>query len=150
MKREIPNPFPSDRCFFCGTANDASLGLTFYWDDEKEEASTEYVPEERFAGAGNILHGGIQMGLLDELMAWTCFAYAQGLAVTTDLNVTFLRPVYIDGNSVAITCRVTSKEGPKVRMEASLIAKDGVTCTTATGVFHILSEEKYRKLVGVA
>jgi len=35
---------------------------------EKKEASTEYLPAKHFTGQGNILHGAIQMGLLDEIM----------------------------------------------------------------------------------
>jgi len=68
MKQEIPNPFSDDNCFFCGTNNDQGLKLTFYWDEVQEEVSTEYLPEHRFTGQGNILHGAVQIDLIDEIM----------------------------------------------------------------------------------
>jgi len=68
MKKEIPSLFADNDCFFCGRDNQAGLKLNFYWDEERGEASTEYVPPRHFSGHGSILHGGIQMGLLDEIM----------------------------------------------------------------------------------
>jgi hypothetical protein len=97
MKKEIANPFPDRRCFFCGADNPQGLGLRFFHDDATGETSTEYVPEERFVGQGDILHGAIQMGLLDELMGWACVAHTGEMAVTADLRCRFLRPLRIAG-----------------------------------------------------
>jgi acyl-coenzyme A thioesterase PaaI-like protein len=71
MKKEIPNPYPEQTCFFCGEKNPIGLHLTFYLDEENGEVNTEYVPSKHFMGLGNILHGGIQSGLFDEIMGWT-------------------------------------------------------------------------------
>ncbi len=147
MKEKIPNPFPDNDCFFCGNENNKGLKLTFYWDKIKKEASTEYLPLQHFAGQGNILHGGIQMGLLDEIMGWTSFAFTQEMAVTSGLNIDFLQPVYIGNEKIKVTCQVISKKGPKIHMQASLLNSDNDLCTTATGIFHILPAEKYRELI---
>ena len=147
MKEEIQNPFPDNNCFFCGSENNEGLKLKFYWDKEREETYTEYLPAQRLVGQGNILHGGIQMGLLDEIMGWTNYAYSQEMAVTSGLNIKFLQPTYICGEKITVICRVTSKEGPKVNMQAILSNSDGDICTTATGTFHILPVNKYRDLI---
>lgn len=147
MKQEIPNPFSDDNCFFCGANNDQGLKLTFYWDEERKEVSTEYLPEHRFTGQGNILHGAIQMGLIDEIMGWTNFVCTGKMGVTTDLNVKFLSPLYISGNLVRVTCRVIEQEGSRVSMEAILTNRDGVMCTTATGTWRVVSPDKYKALI---
>ena len=147
MKKEIPYPYPDNNCFFCGDENPKGLKLKFYWDKEEKETYTEYLPTQHFVGQGNILHGAIQMGLLDEIMGWTVYAFTQEMAVTSDLNIKFLRPTYIRGEKINLSCRVTSQEGPKVNMQATLSNNDGDVCTTATGTFHILPLDKYNDLI---
>jgi len=147
MREEIVNPYPGDNCFFCGSENTNGLNLRFYWDKEKKEASTEYLPARHFIGQGNILHGAIQMGLLDEIMGWTSYVFSQQMAVTSELNVKFLHPIYILGEIISVTCRVSSQEGQKISMLAALSNSEGKVCTTATGTFHILPPDKYKRLI---
>jgi uncharacterized protein (TIGR00369 family) len=147
MKKEIENPFPGNSCFFCGSDNSNGLKLKFCWDEEKKETYTEYLPAQHFAGQGKILHGAIQMGLLDEIMGWASYAYTQEMAVTSDLNVKFLRPAYICGEKISAVCRITSKQGPKVNMQATLSNHEGDVCTTATGTYHILRPNRYQDLI---
>ena len=69
MRKEIPSPYVDQGCFFCGQKNAAGLHLTFFLDEEIGEVSTEYVASAPFVGFGTILHGGIESGLFDEIMA---------------------------------------------------------------------------------
>ena len=147
MKKEIQNPFLDSNCFFCGKDNKIGLKLKFYWDESRKETYTKYLPTQYFVGQGNILHGAIQMGLLDEIMGWTSFSYTQEMGVTSDINIKFLNPVYILEEKIDVTCRVISREGPIVKMEATLSNNEGVVCTTATGAYHILPADKYNVLV---
>ena len=149
MKEQIQNPYPDNNCFFCGSENKKGLNLKFYWDKEKKEASTEYLPAQYFVGQGNILHGAIQMGLLDEIMGWTSYMFTKEMAVTTTINIKFLRPIYICGQKISITCRVISMEGPRANMIATLSNNDGEECTTATGTYHILPSNKYDDLIHI-
>ena len=87
------------------------------------------------------------MGLLDEIMGWTSYTFTEKMAVTSDINVKFLKPTYIDGEKINITCRVTSREGPKIKMHAKLFNVHGSVCTEAVGSYHILSSEKYREII---
>jgi acyl-coenzyme A thioesterase PaaI-like protein len=147
MKEEIANPYPDNRCFFCGYDNPIGLKLKFYWDKEKEETYTEYDPDEHFVGQGDILHGAIQMGLLDEIMGWTCYVFSKQMSVTSDFSVKFHRPTYICAGILRVTCRIISNEGSKVYMSATLSNHAGEQCTTATGTFHILPEDRFHRLV---
>jgi len=147
MKKEIQNPFSDNNCFFCGSENQFGLKLKFFWDEEKKETYTEYLPDQHFIGQGNILHGAIQMGLLDEIMGWNSYVFTQEMAVTSVLNIKFLHPTYICGEKINITCRVTSREGSKINMKATLSNIEGVVCTIATGTYHILAPNKYKDLI---
>jgi acyl-coenzyme A thioesterase PaaI-like protein len=123
------------------------LKLKFFWDEKKQEASAEYLPENHFSGQGNILHGGIQMGLLDEIMGWTSYFCFREMAVTSDLRIQFLSPAYIRGEKIKVVCQVISKKGDHVKMQASLSDHTGVTTTTAVGTYHILSSDRYQGLI---
>ena len=147
MIKEIANPFPEGVCFFCGKGNQDGLHLRFFRNDETDEVFAEYVPELRFAGQGTILHGGIQAGLLDEIMGWTGFAETASLAVTTKLEINYHSPVYITAKPIRISCRKTGDEGKTMNLEATITDSDGTLCTSATGSFYKISPEKYNSLV---
>ncbi|MCD4744188.1 MAG: PaaI family thioesterase [Desulfobacteraceae bacterium] len=147
MKNEIKNPFSDNNCFFCGSENKLGLKLKFFWNEDKKEIYTEYLPVRQFTGQGNILHGAIQMGLLDEIMGWNSYVFTQEMAVTSDINIKFLHPTYICGEKIKITCQVMSKKGPKLNMQATLSNIDGIKCTIATGTYHILPADKYNNII---
>ena len=147
MKKELKNPYPDNNCFFCGSENTEGLKLKFHWDKTQNEAYTEYLPAQHFVGQGNILHGAIQMGLLDEIMGWTSYAFTREMAVTSGLTIKFLQPVYIYEGIINVACRVTSKEGRKINMQATLSSDKSVVYTIATGTYHILSPNKYKNLI---
>ena len=147
MNNEISNPFPDNECFFCGCHNQYGLQLKFYWDEERQEVTTQYRPEEYLRGQGKILHGGIQSGILDEIMGWTSFLATNQMAVTTELKLSFLKPVLICGKAIQARCKTIRHEGNKVYLEASLTNNDNIVCTTATGIYHVLSAEKYQRLI---
>ncbi len=147
MKEEMQNPYPDNNCFFCGSENTHGLNLKFYWDEDEESVSTDYLPAKHFVGQGKILHGGIQMGLLDEIMGWTSYAVSQQMAVTSELSFRFLRPVYLRDAKINVMCRVSSREGSKVNMQATLSDDEGMVCTTAKGTYHILLPDKYGSII---
>jgi hypothetical protein len=95
MKKEIPNMFPDQDCFFCGVNNPAGLKLRFFLDEETKEVSTEYVGIREFLGLGNVLHGSIQSGIIDEIMGWTTHFLTKQMGVAIKLNLSFMKPIYL-------------------------------------------------------
>ena len=55
-------------CFGCAPNNESGLKMEFY--EDGDEIVSKWVPEARFQGWLNTLHGGIQATLLDEICAW--------------------------------------------------------------------------------
>ncbi len=146
MKKEIPNPYPEQQCFFCGQHNDAGLKLRFYIDEETSEVSTEYLASAPFIGLGKILHGGIQSGLFDEIMGWTAHHLSGRMGVTTELDIRFLKPAYL-GQTLHVSCRISERTGPRVRLEASITTSEGQICSTAAGVYHLLPDERFDAII---
>ena len=146
MKKEIPNPYPNQECFFCGEKNPIGLKLKFYLNEETGEVITEYVPSRFFKGLGNIFHGGLQSGLFDEIMGWTTHTLTGQMGVTTEINIQFLKPAYV-GKKFIISCRITSQENAKVQLEATIETAEGTVCTRATGIYYLLPQDKFEQLV---
>jgi uncharacterized protein (TIGR00369 family) len=146
LKKEIPNPYPEQECFFCGEKNPIGLRLQFYLDEDTGEVSTEYVPSRLFMGLGNVLHGGIQSGLFDELMGWTTHTLTGQMGVTSELNINFLKPAYLE-NKFTISCRIVSKNNSKVQLEAAMKTSEGAVCTRATGTYYLLSQDQFETLM---
>lgn len=147
MIRELTNPFADGTCFFCGPANPSGLGLTFRHDTETGLTFTEYTPEPRFAGQGDIFHGGLQMGILDEIMWWAGYATTgETRAVTAGARFRFLRPVRI-GVPLRAECALRSREGASIRLAGRILNAAGKPCTTVRGEYRVIDPERYRALV---
>jgi uncharacterized protein (TIGR00369 family) len=146
MKKEIPNIYTDQECFFCGSNNPIGLKLRFYLDEETGVVSTEYMAPRTFVGLGNILHGGIQAGLFDEIMGWTAHNTFNEMGVTVELNIQFVAPAVVE-RTLQVTCRIVSKEGPRATMEATIMTADGALCSKATGVYHLLPKEKFSEII---
>ena len=146
MKIEIPNPYPEQECFFCGKKNPIGLRLKFYLDEETGEVITDYVPSKLFMGLGNILHGGIQAGLFDEIMGWTTHTLTGQMGVTSELTIHFLQPVYLE-KKLLISCRIMSRQNAKDQLESTIETAEGAVCTRATGTYHLLTQDKFEKLI---
>jgi acyl-coenzyme A thioesterase PaaI-like protein len=67
---KLKNPYndlPTHGCFCCSPRNPIVLKLEFWFDDERRVVETRWVPSENFQGYHNVLHGGIQSTLMDEV-----------------------------------------------------------------------------------
>ena len=145
--REIPNPFSDGACFFCGALNASGLKLAFFLDEETGEAFADYTAEARFCGQKDLLHGGMQMGLLDEAMWWAGYAATgETRAVTVNARFRFLRPVYV-GDAIRISCRMTSRDDRDIHLRGRILNPEGKVCTAVTGTYRVLDQTQYDRLV---
>jgi uncharacterized protein (TIGR00369 family) len=120
------------KCFVCGDKNEIGLKARFYFDGE--QATSEIVADELFAGYHGIYHGGIISTMLDEVMIKALLA--RGIfAVTAELTVKFKRPVRT-GDKVLFSGReVTSARDRIFTTEGRAQAADGTLYAEATGKY---------------
>ena len=150
MIREIKNiflDFPDYGCFACDPRNKLGLGLKFFADDDKGDVFTTFNPETYLEGFPGILHGGIQCALIDEVAFWTMFDKFRKIALTSKLDMEFLRPV--DASSeLTIRGRVTETEGRKVSVEVNLLNDKNKICTKSKVDYTIPKREVTYKIIG--
>jgi uncharacterized protein (TIGR00369 family) len=146
--KPVARPYGAQGCFFCGTSNPVGLKLTFEeTETEPKELVCTWVPSQLYTGFGNILHGGIQSGLFDEIMGWTTLHLSRQVAVTVSLNIEFIKPLYVE-QRIEARCRIQSRNGSKINLEAEIRNSKEEICTKAVGTYVLMDSERFRAVVG--
>lgn len=141
--RELPVR-ENHNCFGCSQTNAAGLHMRFSTDG-KALYSNLTVPDH-LCGWGNIVHGGVQTTILDEIMGWTALHLLKRVTLTKSITTDFLRPVYA-GQPLRAEGRVQERTGTReVLLEATLRNGDGKLCTKAVGRFGLFTLEAVKKL----
>jgi uncharacterized protein (TIGR00369 family) len=145
--KQIPAPVGTGECFFCGPSNPSGLKLAFFAaESEPTEVVCRWKPPSAYTGLGRILHGGIQSGLFDEIMGWTAMHVTKQVGVTASLRVKFLKPLYVE-QEIEVRCRVKSKDGAKINLEAEIKDASGTVCTSGTGTYRLMELARFKQLV---
>ena len=115
-------------CYVCGEHNPNGLQQRLRVEDGT--VILEYDGRATDAGYKNMLHGGIAMTLLDEVMAWAAIAESGKLCTTAEMTTRWRKPVGA-GKPLRAEARITSAKGRLISIESKLI-QDGVVVVTAT------------------
>jgi uncharacterized protein (TIGR00369 family) len=126
--RKIHNPFVNSEhhnfeCFGCSPKNDVGLKLEF-WDAGDEIIST-WKPKKYLEGYANVVHGGIQATLMDEVASWAVYTKCETAGVTSNLNIRYKNPLMINGDEITIRAKVQSLEKRLVHIETCIEDKTG-------------------------
>jgi acyl-coenzyme A thioesterase PaaI-like protein len=100
-------------CFGCGRANPGGLGLHLDADADHAWCRTSFGAQHQ--GAPGLVHGGLLVTLLDEVMG-SLPMQGPGVRVTKSMAVRFRRPVRIDRDLDAVAT-VQARDGRNVTIE---------------------------------
>jgi acyl-coenzyme A thioesterase PaaI-like protein len=103
----------NDFCFACGSRNPLGLALQFYPAEDaqgRQLLCTQVRPQPHWQGWLNVMHGGLQATIMDDLMSNHLFRLEHVWAVSVELAMRFRRPVPLD-RELLFTCWVTAHSG---------------------------------------
>ena len=146
--RKITNPFiksESYNCFGCSPRN--PLGLKLEFREEGEWITAVWTPTRDHEGWHNVLHGGIQTTMLDELGSWVVFVKLGTAGVTSRLEMKFIKPVHIDKGELTIKGRIRETRRNIVIIEAFLYNSSGECCAETLMHYFAFSQEKAREMM---
>lgn len=145
MARKIRNPFDPGayRCIGCSPSNPIGMHLEFF--EEGDEVFTRWDPELNMQGYINVLHGGIQTTLMDEVASWTVYVKLKTAGVTSSLSVQFHKPVYINKGEIIVRASVVKTDGNIAEIETKLYDASGTLCASGTMNYFIYPEEIARR-----
>ena len=139
--KKLYKPFeghPDYKCIGCSPENPIGFNLEFFEDDNY--IVSEWKTLENFQGFKNILHGGIQSTLMDEIASW-CVIIKTGLGgVTQELNVKYHRTVYTNGQTIKLRARLLKLEDSIAHIHAELINEAGKLCSEGEFKFFTFPE----------
>lgn len=118
-------------CFACGKENPAGLHLSFDYKDE--EAVASFLSKKEHQGWNDIIHGGILTTLIDEAMA-KVLMFQDIFAVTSNLEVRFLRPVHV-GENVIVSGQVKKIDGRRIYLSAKILNNQGKIAVSGKAVY---------------
>ena len=134
-------------CFGCGENNQIGAKLKFYKLSEKSLGTVFDVPKT-WGGWGNIMHGGLQTVILDEVSGWTVISILNIAALTIKAEMKFLRPLYVEEKIEAVAT-VEKVEGRDVTIKCHLKNSEDEICTVGLFTFREVKKEKIEKLAQI-
>ena len=139
----LKNPYaerPGYNCFGCGPNNTAGLRMVFY--EEGEEVVSTWLPDLQFQGFHDVLHGGIQSTMMDEIASWVVFVKLETAGVTYLLNMRYKAPVHISKGEVTLRARLVEQRRNIATIEVVLLDGEGKKCSEGTVDYFLLSKKR--------
>ena len=144
--KKIRNPFAGIEGFDCfGCCPDNPIGLKMKFTEEAEYLTSEWQPSDHLQGYMNVLHGGIQATLMDEIASWTIYVKAKTGGVTSSLKVEYIKPVFVDRGTIFLKGKLLDRQGQTVTVQVELLNHDKILCSRAIVNYYIFPEEIARQ-----
>ncbi|MEZ5071420.1 MAG: PaaI family thioesterase [Bacteroidales bacterium] len=143
---KLQNPYqdrPGHDCFGCSPRNPAGLRMVFY--EDGDEVVSTWQADERYQGFHDVLHGGIQATMMDEIASWVVFVKAGTAGVTRALNVKYKKPVFLTRGDVVLRARLASLRHGLAVIRVDLCDGEGTLCSTGEATYVALPEDRARK-----
>jgi acyl-coenzyme A thioesterase PaaI-like protein len=138
----LSNPWsevPGYNCFGCCDKN--PLGLKMKFTEEKDHVRSEWMANKDYMGYNNVLHGGIQASLMDEIAGWTIFVKANTGGVTSRLEVKYKKPVALDDKPIILKSFLIEINRKIARLKVELYNSKEELCSVAEAEYFVLSPE---------
>lgn len=125
-----------NRCFVCGSDNEKGLRLAFSYAEDGGSAETVFVPGDTYQGWRGIVHGGMIMTVLDEVMAKA--AVHRGYSVVTaEITVRLKSPAKV-GEPLRCRGSIESVKKNIVYAGARAVRDDGAVIAEAAAKLVIM------------
>ena len=145
--RKILNPYvklDGYNCFGCSPDNEHGLQMQFY--EEGEFVYSDWEPKGFLQGFHNILHGGIQATLIDEIGNWLVVVKLKTTSVTSELFVKYLKPVHITkSGKIKLKASLSQVRKNLATVHVELFDGEGIKCAEGDPVYFVYPVEIAKK-----
>lgn len=119
-------------CFVCGVDNPNGLRLRSRV--EGDRIVLTHTTREADLGYRHLVHGGISMTLLDEVMTWAAILTFQKACVAAELTVRLKQPVAV-GQTIRVEGWITGAKSRITLTEGQVLDDRGAVLATASGKY---------------
>jgi uncharacterized protein (TIGR00369 family) len=132
------------KCFGCHQSHPFGLKTKFY-ETPQGGIATEWSSSEDYEGFPGMLHGGILMALIDEVMGHAVFQECGHLAVSLKLETEFIKAIQ-SGEKIVGWGKVTKQVSRLSYVEGYLFKQDGKVAIKATGLYYFPTEKQFKRM----
>jgi acyl-coenzyme A thioesterase PaaI-like protein len=143
---KLKNPYaehPAYNCFGCSPHNPIGLQMEFY--KEKDEIVSTWTPGVNYQGFHDILHGGIQATMMDEIASWVVFVILETAGLTYRLQSTYRKAVVISKGPITLRAKLKEQKRRIASIEVSLHDGEGTLCSESLVDYFVFTREKAEK-----
>jgi acyl-coenzyme A thioesterase PaaI-like protein len=143
---KLKNPYAGLKgyfCFGCSPHNEAGLKMVFY--EDGEEVTSAWEPDAHFQGFHDVLHGGIQSTMIDEIASWLVFIKLDTTGVTYRLNVRYRVPVHLSKGTVTLKARLKELRRNIATIQVDLYDGEGIRCSEGEVEYFTMPGERARE-----
>lgn len=144
--KKLRNPYENSEgyfCFGCSNRNSAGLKMEFY--EDHDDVVSEWIPEKSFQGYKNVLHGGIQVTLMDEIASWFVNVKLGTAGVTSKIETKFIKPVFITDAKIFLKASLIKMMRNIAVIDAKLYNADKDLCSESVVYYFTFDAETASK-----
>lgn len=104
--------------------------------------TAKWKPRQSLEGFRDVLHGGIQATLLDEIASWVVQTRCKTVGVTSSMEISFRRPVLVSAGEISLRARLKDSGTRMATVETELFGNDGKLCASAVVKYFLFNAEK--------
>ena len=134
-------------CFGCGADNQLGLQMQMI-EGDNGEIICKWHPKDYFQGWHDVLHGGIQCTLMDEIAAWVVFHDLKATGMTAKLDTKFIKSVYTTDSELTIVGKLVKTAHQMAWIDTYIQNSKGEICASASAVYKVFSTDVSTKQFG--
>jgi uncharacterized protein (TIGR00369 family) len=100
--------------------------------EDGEQVISRWMPDDNFQGYINVLHGGIQATMLDEIASWLVQIKLKTAGVTVKMETRFIKPVLMDKGEIVLKAWLLEYRKRLAVVQTELRDNDDQLCTEST------------------
>ncbi|MBK7175547.1 MAG: PaaI family thioesterase [Bacteroidales bacterium] len=132
MSKQINNPFRGKKGYNCfGCSPDNPIGLQMHFRIEDDIVTSDWTPGNHYQGWMNVLHGGIQATLMDEIASWLVMVKLKTAGVTSKMEVRLLKTAQMDHAPFRLVARLEEMNKNIALVKVELFDRDQQLCADA-------------------
>lgn len=143
----IVNPFNNldgYHCFGCAARNDKGLNMEFQFDVENQMVVCEWNPKSHLQGYFNVLHGGIQATLIDEISCWAVYILLKTAGVTSRIDIRYRKAIGVDQGTITLYSKIEEVKRNLATVKTLIKNRNGEVCAEGIAQFFTYPEEAAR------
>ncbi len=109
--------------------------------EEGDEIVSAWDPKDHFQGYFQMLHGGIQATLMDEIASWVVYVKLKTAGYTSRADIRYRKAVYLQDGPLMIRAKASGMRRNLADIFVTLYNCRGELCSEGTFVYFTFSEE---------